>query len=73
MPKGGFGYALAKEKVDFDGNHFQDMAVGAPFDDTATLLKSRRVLQFKPDFDVKHIDPVDPTSTGNRNYHSYMS
>ena len=64
MPKGGLGYSLSKEQIDFDQNDFKDIAVGAPFADTAVLFKSKRVLRFKPKFVIKTINPIDPTSNG---------
>ena len=63
-PLKGFGYALSKEEVDIDKNQFNDMVVGAPFSDSAVLLKSRPVLSFKPDIKIEPIDAVDPKNKG---------
>ena len=47
-PASGFGYAFNIEKgVDIDENGFNDFAVGAPYDDKAIILKSRKVFPFK--------------------------
>ena len=60
----GFGYALSKEEVDVDKNKFNDLVVGAPFADSAVLLKSRQVLSFQKDFKIKSIEAVDPENQG---------
>ena len=60
----GFGYSISKEVVDVDGNQFNDAAVGAPFSNSAVLLKSRPVIRFDDTepIVVNDPDPVDPQS-----------
>ena len=60
----GFGYSISKEVVDVDGNEFNDAAVGAPFSNSAVLLKSRPVIRFDDTepIVVNDPDPVDPQS-----------
>ena len=58
----GFGYSISKEVVDVDANQFNDLAVGAPFSDSAVLLKSRPVIRFKPVVKAFGPSAVDPKS-----------
>ena len=44
----GFGYSLSKEISDVDSNGLNDFAVGAPFGESAVLLRSRPVISFEP-------------------------
>ena len=44
----GFGYSLSKEISDVDSNGLNDFAVGAPFGESAVLLRSRPVISFQP-------------------------
>ena len=61
-PASGFGYAFNIEKsVDIDENGYNDFAVGAPYDDKAIVLKTRKVFSFKLrskyQYDTLTLDP----------------
>ena len=56
----GLGYSISKDKIDLDSNGFKDLVIGAPFSDSAIVLKSRHVLSFIPKFYFENIPTVDP-------------
>ena len=62
LPKGsGFGYSLSKEISDVDSNQFHDFAVGAPFDESAVVLRSRPVISFSHEAWITYYPPaIDP-------------
>ena len=49
----GFGYSLSKNLIDVDGNGANDFAVGAPFDNSVSLYKTRKVVSFTPSVTIR--------------------
>ena len=60
----GFGYSLSKEISDIDSNGFKDIAVGAPFDGSAVILRSRPVIYFKPRVWFTTLNDIIPEQNG---------
>ena len=56
----GFGYSLSKEISDVDSNGFNDTAVGAPFDGSAVILRSRPVVSFQPIVWFETMNDINP-------------
>ena len=65
--KSGFGYSLSKELSDIDSNGYNDLAIGAPFNGSAVILRSRPLVSFQPskiEFDpYPHINPEEERFT----------
>ena len=49
----GFGYSLSKNLIDVDDNGANDFAVGAPFDNSVSLYKTRKVVSFTPSVTIR--------------------
>ena len=65
LPKAtGFGYSLSKEISDVDSNQFNDFAVGAPYDESAVVLRSRPVISFTQKVRFLGKPSIDPTEKG---------
>ena len=56
----GFGYSLSKEISDVDSNGFKDTAVGAPFNGSAVILRSRPVISFQTKIRFEPLNDIDP-------------
>ena len=63
----GFGYSLSKEISDVDLNRFNDFAVGAPYDESAVVLRSRPVITFTHKVQFYGEPSIDPKEQGNQN------
>ena len=61
----GFGYSLSKEISDVDSNQFNDFAVGAPYDESAVVLRSRPVITFTHKVQFYGEPSIDPKEQGN--------
>ena len=61
----GFGYSLSKEILDVDLNGLDDFAVGAPFDESAVVLRSRPVITFTHKVKFYGEQSIDPKEQGN--------
>ena len=61
----GFGYSLSKEISDVDSNGLNDFAVGAPFGESAVVLRSRPVITFTHKVQIYGQQSIDPKEQGN--------
>ena len=61
----GFGYSLSKEILDVDSNGLDDFAVGAPFGESAVVLRSRPVITFTHNVQFSGKTSIDPKEQGN--------
>ena len=63
--RSGFGYSLSKEISDVDSNQFNDFAVGAPYGESAVVLRSRPVITFTQKVRFLGKPSIDPEEQGN--------
>ena len=56
----GFGFSVAKHTMDGNGKGIINLAVGAPFESSVIVMKTRRVVSFDPEIRLKKPRNIDP-------------
>ena len=62
----GFGFSVAKQSMDANEKGVINLAVGAPFESSVIVMKTRRVVSFDPEIRLKKPRHIDPQQSSKR-------